>query len=151
MPIYFAGGCLTVTGKICIFPFTLAGTTHYACTTQGNQNSQERAWCSTKVDGNGVHIGGQGNWGECGLGCPIEEVSGNNLLEKIPTTCVRCAKFLYIWVQIASFVQPTKDNFALQRNILVNLDQIQKLIMWKISHEIFNLSLHNIFCSRRLH
>ena len=82
---------MTVTGKICIFPFTLAGTTHYACTTHGNQNAQERAWCSTKVDGNGVHIGGQGLWEECGLGCPIEEVSGKNWLEIIPKASLRCA------------------------------------------------------------
>ena len=30
-------------------------------------------WCSTKVDENGVHKGGQGLWGYCGAGCPRED------------------------------------------------------------------------------
>ena len=28
-------------------------------------------WCSTFVDDNGHHVGGQGKWGNCGPGCPI--------------------------------------------------------------------------------
>ena len=89
MDEYLAGGCLTVTGKICIFPFTLAGTTHYACTTHGNQNQQEKPWCSTKVDGNGLHIGGQGHWGECGLGCHIEGLKWEKDVNDIYTYTLR--------------------------------------------------------------
>ena len=29
-----------------------------------------RFWCSTKVDDNLEHIGGQGNWGFCRQSCP---------------------------------------------------------------------------------
>ena len=29
-------------------------------------------WCSTKVDGQGDHVSGQGHWGVCGVECPRE-------------------------------------------------------------------------------
>jgi len=28
-------------------------------------------WCSTKVDADGNHISGKGNWGNCGPECPM--------------------------------------------------------------------------------
>ena len=31
-----------------------------------------RPWCSTKVDDNGVHISGQGKWGYCDPECPCD-------------------------------------------------------------------------------
>ena len=73
-----ADSCLTVIGHKCIFPFTFGGTIHHGCTTKGNLRPYERPWCSTKVNANGVHVGGQGHWGECALGCPMEELTGVN-------------------------------------------------------------------------
>ena len=32
-----------------------------------------KPWCSTKVDDNGTHIGGQGKWGYCDSKCPTEK------------------------------------------------------------------------------
>ena len=60
-------------GVECVFPFIYIGITHNACTFLGNKHSDEKPWCSTKVDEDEVHIGGGlGNYGYCGLKCPIE-------------------------------------------------------------------------------
>ena len=66
-------------GVECVFPFKLENITHNACTVDGNSDSEENHWCSTKLDEDGVHIGGQGNYGYCGPECPVEEnCSANN-------------------------------------------------------------------------
>ena len=56
----------------CVFPFTLNGKTHNACTLDDGDPGDTRPWCSTKVKGSGAHIGGRGNWGVCGKQCPVE-------------------------------------------------------------------------------
>ena len=33
--------------------------------------TDHKAWCSTLVNDAGSHVGGEGNWGTCGPGCPI--------------------------------------------------------------------------------
>ena len=50
----------------CVFPFKFGGETHNKCKWE-----EDGPWCSTKVDENGKHVGGQGKWGNCGPGCPI--------------------------------------------------------------------------------
>ena len=50
----------------CIFPFKFNGRTFNECTWD-----EDGAWCSTQVDKNGNHVGGQGKWGLCGQECPI--------------------------------------------------------------------------------
>lgn len=57
--------CETVSGVSCIIPFTFKGTTYNTCT----MAEDDKAWCSTKVDSEGGHVGGQ--WGYCGEQCPI--------------------------------------------------------------------------------
>ena len=52
----------------CIFPFIFDGETINTCT---QVDGSDIAWCSTLVDENGKHVGGQGKWGNCGPGCPI--------------------------------------------------------------------------------
>jgi len=47
----------------CVFPFTHEGHTFNECTDYKHNGK----WCSTKVDKNGVHIGG--NWGNCSSVC----------------------------------------------------------------------------------
>ena len=54
----------------CVFPFTYAGRTYTTCTTEGHL--QQKSWCSTKVDAEGVHVEGEGHWGLCGKVCPQE-------------------------------------------------------------------------------
>ena len=56
----------------CIFPFRFEDKIYNGCTWVDNDPWDDRPWCSTKVDVNGVHIGGQGNWGVCGNECPID-------------------------------------------------------------------------------
>ena len=66
---------MTVSGadpnKPCIFPFTTnTGQTWNTCTIVDDPSAP--AWCSTKVDDQGNHIGGQGNWGNCDVSkCPM--------------------------------------------------------------------------------
>ena len=61
-------GCITSGGaspnSLCIFPFKFGGKTYNECALDS-----DGYWCSTKVDSNGTHIGGQGNWGTCGQNC----------------------------------------------------------------------------------
>ena len=35
--------------------------------------NNDKPWCSTKVNEDGEHVGKQGNWGDCGPECPVEE------------------------------------------------------------------------------
>ena len=69
---FFADDCLTVdgpsNGTTCVFPFTLGGVTYKAC----SMFTLARPICSTMVDDNGVHIGGQGYWGYCDPECPCD-------------------------------------------------------------------------------
>ena len=59
-----------VTQESCIFPFTYKGVTYNTCTYVDHPEQKE--WCSTKVDENGVHVSGGNNWGECRGPCPRE-------------------------------------------------------------------------------
>ena len=52
----------------CIFPFEYKGVAHNQCTWDSDAGNS--AWCSTKVDNDGKHIGGHGNWGNCASKCP---------------------------------------------------------------------------------
>jgi len=45
-----------------------------------NQGSK---WCSTKVDSQGVHVNGEGNYGFCGADCEIDSVSLAEILESL--------------------------------------------------------------------
>ena len=54
--------------KPCIFPFKQfhGHKTHDACILD------PWPWCSTKVNDEGIHIAGQGNWGNCDQSkCPM--------------------------------------------------------------------------------
>lgn len=57
--------------KECVFPFTHLGKTHNGCKV-GSDVEDEGPWCSTKVDENGVHVRGKGEWGYCSENCPVE-------------------------------------------------------------------------------
>jgi len=54
----------------CVFPFIYKGKEYNECTFQ---KGDVKAWCSTKVDGNGKHVGGQRQWGYCEKECPVQE------------------------------------------------------------------------------
>jgi len=67
--------CRTVSGpagsgRDCIFPFTHKGQTYYGCPVDTVDRSKR--WCSTRVDSNGVHVSGVGEFGHCGSGCPAQ-------------------------------------------------------------------------------
>ena len=68
--IFLADTCITIAGPsngtTCVFPFIFSHVTYEACTME----TEDEPWCSTKVDDNNVHIGGEGNWGYCDLECP---------------------------------------------------------------------------------
>ena len=74
----FADECLTTSGPSsgmkCIFPFKFRGETYNACKSDISPAPNGDPWCSTKVDNDGVHIGGQGNWGVCSQACPVTSV-----------------------------------------------------------------------------
>ena len=59
---------LTVKGcGNCVFPFIYADRIHDRCTSFDGDSP----WCSTKVDADGVHVSGQGNWEYCSdSSCP---------------------------------------------------------------------------------
>ena len=52
--------------KSCVFPFRYRGVVYNNCT---DVDDAPVPWCSTKTNGDGQHIGGDGNWGECTKGC----------------------------------------------------------------------------------
>ena len=65
--------------KPCIFPFTTyldeekkIKKTFHGCTAENcGANGCIGYWCSIKVDDNGVHINGEGNWGYCNEYCKL--------------------------------------------------------------------------------
>merc|ERR1719350_671332 len=68
------GECLTVSGpaagRPCVFPFTYSGKTYSTCTQWiFSGDNQGKLWCSTKTDGLGLHINGEGHYGFCTPGC----------------------------------------------------------------------------------
>jgi len=72
---FFSGGksCLTTNdgpqkNALCILPFKFEGKLKNTCI--NDQDPDGRFWCTTKVDKDLNHIGGQGNWGYCGSSCP---------------------------------------------------------------------------------
>jgi len=66
--------CKTTSGasvnKPCVFPFKYRGVEYNRCTLVDSSHTNNKAWCSTEVDSNGNHVGGQGKWGNCGPACP---------------------------------------------------------------------------------
>ena len=72
--IFLSESCITVGGPAsglpCIFPFKFNGITHNNCTMNKAHLTNNKGWCSTKVDASGQHIGAQGNWGNCD--CKVE-------------------------------------------------------------------------------
>ena len=44
--------------------------------------TDHKAWCSTLVNDAGGHVGGEGNWGNCGSGCPIPPDPRNSSKEE---------------------------------------------------------------------
>jgi hypothetical protein len=73
-------GCKTIKGAdsntLCIFPFRYKGKTYDTCTLKDADNTNNEAWCSTKVDRSGKHVTGKGKWGNCGQGCPFPNGGG---------------------------------------------------------------------------
>jgi hypothetical protein len=71
----FSTDCFTVggpdIGKKCVFPFTYNNVVHFGCPVDPEDSSKR--WCSTRVDGNGNHVAGQGVYGDCSQGCPIHD------------------------------------------------------------------------------
>ena len=53
-------------GKPCALPFKYLGKTYSECIWEYG----DEPWCLTEVDSDGIHVDGQ--WGYCGLYCPIK-------------------------------------------------------------------------------
>ena len=70
--------CLTETNEVCIFPFKFNNATYYQCTWDYSNS----AWCSTKVDASGVHVGG--SKGICESGCLVKPKS--QVLKKLTSS-----------------------------------------------------------------
>ena len=68
--------CQTIDGPNknipCQFPFKYYDNIYDTCIVEGN--SQNRPWCSTKVDSEGNHIGGEDNWGYCPPTCKVTKI-----------------------------------------------------------------------------
>ena len=81
-------GCKTTIGAdpntLCIFPFRYKGKTYDACTWKDADQTNNQAWCSTKVDNLGNHV--RGKWGDCGQGCPFPEIEDGKLFSNFSTT-----------------------------------------------------------------
>jgi len=76
--------CKTVSGanpgKNCVLPFIYKGVRQESCTLEDADDG--KAWCSTLVDTEGVHVGGKGQWGHCSADCfkqKVPEPSNDNL------------------------------------------------------------------------
>jgi len=77
-------------GSACVFPFTFSGTTYVSCAEwiYGGEHQGDK-WCSTKVDSQGVHVNGEGNYGFCPSDCSANTVSLADILESLIGTNAR--------------------------------------------------------------
>ena len=71
-----AGGCKTVDGRDCVFPFTFLGQSYSYCTTAQSMNGA--AWCATKVDSAGTVVNNM--WEDCKPECPRNDGTGEGEL-----------------------------------------------------------------------
>lgn len=67
----------------CIFPFEFKGIDHNQCIWDGD--SENGAWCSTKVDRKGKHLSGHGSWGNCASECPFTPNPSKNTVIQTTT------------------------------------------------------------------
>jgi len=63
--------CKTKEGKQCQFPFKHKGVLYYGCPPDPVEVGEH--WCSTKVDAQGNHITGKGQFGLCNNKCPLDK------------------------------------------------------------------------------
>ena len=77
----------------CIFPFIFGNRIHESCTTI---DGDSQPWCSTKVDANGHHVDGGGNWEYCtDSSCPGTSVSTTQQMSVNPLNAPgSCCKYL---------------------------------------------------------
>jgi hypothetical protein len=61
----------------CVFPFKFQGEVYNGCPVDLEDPSKR--WCSTRVDANGEHITGAGEFGHCGPDCPIHGTFSNGI------------------------------------------------------------------------
>lgn len=54
----------------CVFPFKYKGLTFHACTKAFD--FQRKLWCSVKVNDDGEHSEGDGNWGHCDIATCVD-------------------------------------------------------------------------------
>ena len=70
---FFFTACITISGpktyKPCVFPFEYKEDIYHGCTWERSALTAKRPWCSTKVDKDGKHLNGIGEWGYCDLKC----------------------------------------------------------------------------------
>ena len=67
-----SGRCQADNGKVCVFPFKFRNKQFRGCTTEFDDTGA--AWCSTKVNAEGEHVSGAGEWGYC-RGCSTTPVT----------------------------------------------------------------------------
>ncbi len=86
----------------CAIPFIYRGLRYSGCTL--TDAADGRAWCSTLVDGNGVHVSGRSKWGHCpNRGCP------EDLGERfgIPVYTASCTQGCQVLVRVGIAVSAT--------------------------------------------
>ena len=88
--------------KACVLPFRIKGTIYKECTSE--KDPDNKFWCSTKVDENGEHIVGQGNFGFCHEDCNFGTIHFGS--ESSPTPNDRTANDENTW---DFSVTPTKN------------------------------------------
>ena len=66
--------------KDCVFPFRFNGIKYNSCTMSKADLTENKPWCSTKVDRNGKHV--KGNWGSCETNCPSTRNEGQTTSDR---------------------------------------------------------------------
>ena len=66
-------GCSTVggpgAGSQCQIPFIYKGISRDGCITEADPDG--KAWCSTRLDSDGVHVANGKHWAHCSQQCPM--------------------------------------------------------------------------------
>ena len=71
-----SGGCTTVggpgAGSQCQIPFVYKGISRDGCITEADPDG--KAWCSTRLDSDGVHVANGKHWAHCSQQCPMANI-----------------------------------------------------------------------------
>ena len=106
-------GCSTVggpgAGSPCQFPFIYKEVSRDGCITEADPDG--KAWCSTKVDSDGVHVTNGQHWAHCSQQCPLANIQQSSSASSASSSSAFTVNILTLRVSIQSLICAINDEY----------------------------------------